>query len=745
MKSLWVFLLLAVPLVVLAEEKQKPKGAQGVPVAAPVKLADSVASPTTVTEYKKTIIRKPKRSNGEIPLLIIRPVEKRRKVYFKEPTVKIASGGVATYGTYPELHTSDGEMFTLEHMLPILSLEGMLKGFPKHGAPVTHNHFVPSPQFKPSDIHHLLAPQKTKEEYHHHLGGFGATGSDNTPALKPSQLLSVAHKPAEAIPAQVLPSPPPPNYVPAVNSEVQLLKLGQPQPSFSSLVSPQDKPAFVKPEQLPASFNFKVQQQEEVSHYKVNAIPLSKPLEQHHHQPVHHPHFPSGGATSYVGSQVGEQAKFSKPAAPVGFHHVGAEHSNSGKWHEVPKKQPQVSVTTNYYHPKTINAEQEQQQKPFSGPATQQPSNVQTHLSYYFPKEELAQQTHQVQHSPPSHGAHPHNHQATSYSNVQAGGSGPEQIEYVVQKAPSAVDSTGVEKPLHKTYSSHIKQKYQKQHHHQQPHVFIQKYFEFPSAKNHQKNVVTEYHGTGHNDTAGDHHQHQLPEPQAYAAPQYLPLPQPQALHQPQQHVAPTLPGPTAQTLHQATGQPHHAPQYHVGQQHHHYSNQHHNNLQHHHHHHPQGAQSYWKFGRRTQDVVKPVVENVHEQEQQPDSQHAASGAVVRQVKHTTVLATSVTTEAPAPTKDSKDLPAAQDRIDEQPSGNSTTASASTVPTRTPKQIQNGCERRCIRNTVAQAYEPVCGTDGVTYSNRGKLRCARTCGNDDLEIRSYGECAPGKA
>ncbi|XP_053674674.1 uncharacterized protein LOC128724979 [Anopheles nili] len=681
MRSFWLLLLVAAPLV-LAEDKLKKPTMAGSPSLGPMTSkhpADSMASPS-MTEYKKTLIRKPKRSNGEIPLLIIRPVEKRRKIYFKEPTVKIASGGVATYGTYPELHTSDGEMFTLEHMLPILSLEGMLKGFTtKHGP----NHFVPSPQFKPSDIHHLLAPQKTKEEYHHQLA-----------PLKPSQLLSVSHKPAEVVPAQALPSPPPPNYVPAVHSEDQLLKLGQPQPSFSPLL--QDKPSFVKPDQLPPSFNFKVQ--EEVGHYKVNAIPLSKPLSESHHGHYHYPSSSAsssgGGATSYVGSQSG------KPQSSPLYHHT------SDKWQEVMPKKPPVSVSTSFYHPKTIVAEpekvsyaQSQQQQTPTGASPQQPSGtVQTHLSYYFPKEETV-----VSQAPQTHS---HSQQtATSYSNVQAG-------------EHQSEAGTNAEKPIHKTYSSHIKQKYQKQHH-QQPHVFIQKYFEFPSKSgNHQKNVVSEYHGSHGNET--QQYQH-LPEPQAYAAPQYLPLPQPQALHQPQH--APAITGPSPQTLHLQLHHPVH----------------------HHHppgHHHVGGpAQSYWKFGRRTQDApVKPVVEHTNESDHQPDSHLAASGTVLRQVKHPA----QGTTVGPSSTESSPPAASAQDRID-QGANNSTATAGTGLPTRTPKQIQHGCERRCIRNTVAQAYEPVCGTDGVTYSNRGKLRCARTCGNDELEIRSYGECATRKA
>lgn len=38
------------------------------------------------------------------------------------------------------------------------------------------------------------------------------------------------------------------------------------------------------------------------------------------------------------------------------------------------------------------------------------------------------------------------------------------------------------------------------------------------------------------------------------------------------------------------------------------------------------------------------------------------------------------------------------------------------------------CQRRCVKNTVARDYDPVCGSDGRTYSNKGKLRCAQSCG-----------------
>lgn len=50
------------------------------------------------------------------------------------------------------------------------------------------------------------------------------------------------------------------------------------------------------------------------------------------------------------------------------------------------------------------------------------------------------------------------------------------------------------------------------------------------------------------------------------------------------------------------------------------------------------------------------------------------------------------------------------------------------------------CEKQCVVNTVSQEYDPVCGSDGKTYSNKGKLRCTRTCGKSDLRVRHYGGC-----
>ncbi|EDS30408.1 conserved hypothetical protein [Culex quinquefasciatus] len=591
--------------------------------------------------------RKPKRSNGEIPLLIIRPIDgKKKKKVYKDPGVKIMSGGVASYGNYPEIHTSDGEIFSLEHMLPILGLEGM---------------------FKPSEFHQFLtsSPGKGKEELLHPTLSLGPSSS------------GVSYKPTESgAPAQSLPSPPPPNFAPAINTEDQLLKLGQ--QAISKLETPgstaslvQEKPAFVKPDQLPSKFNFHKMPLEHTQ--IVKAIPLN------------HAGF---GSSSFFGGH-NDIFKHQKPS-------FGPAPSSQQTFYKKPQMVSPLSISTNFYYPKNVATEEQQQHQYYKHQSQHQSQAPQTyshqapaptpvtHVNYYFPKEIEASPQPQPQTVAHQYPAPPSiQHPSIPVNTVQNG----EHVDFVVPKQPShESQSNPSDKQPFTAFKNQYKQTFQKyqalpQQQLQQPNFYAHKQqpqFEYSNSKpNSYENgpVTYEYHGPSSYHNRSKVETQHLPEPLPYSAPQYLPLPQAQPLQQP----APAL------TLHQTHPHQHQSQQQQPSPQSQSFQSSSHQSSN--------GA--HWKLARRNHDHIKPVVEPAVDSE--ADSSHAPTSpvqsVVVKSAKPVEKSTTEVKVEVKHPVSvvaqsrsDDKQQQGARQEQKQQDNGSSSGTSATT---RKPRQFRS--------------------------------------------------------
>lgn len=67
-----------------------------------------------------------------------------------------------------------------------------------------------------------------------------------------------------------------------------------------------------------------------------------------------------------------------------------------------------------------------------------------------------------------------------------------------------------------------------------------------------------------------------------------------------------------------------------------------------------------------------------------------------------------------------------------RPIVSSTTDSSGTTTT-TASPSYSACLAACGSTSE---YNPVCGTDRVTYNNKGRLRCANQCGNSKQKINN---------
>ncbi|KAK2579545.1 hypothetical protein KPH14_010844 [Odynerus spinipes] len=63
-----------------------------------------------------------------------------------------------------------------------------------------------------------------------------------------------------------------------------------------------------------------------------------------------------------------------------------------------------------------------------------------------------------------------------------------------------------------------------------------------------------------------------------------------------------------------------------------------------------------------------------------------------------------------------------------------------TRPTPAPTTPGSEAYERCVASCLSTPeYNPVCGTDNVSYDNPGRLNCATTCGKN-VNVSFYGRC-----
>lgn len=76
-------------------------------------------------------------------------------------------------------------------------------------------------------------------------------------------------------------------------------------------------------------------------------------------------------------------------------------------------------------------------------------------------------------------------------------------------------------------------------------------------------------------------------------------------------------------------------------------------------------------------------------------------------------------------------------QISTQPPSDSRTTTVSSVNQNVPSTTESAEYRTCLSNCqTTTEYNPVCGSNGVTYDNRGRLQCATRCGTSEFDKSS---------